>query len=112
MSNRQIEGQNNKQGNRYEDFFATYQLLKFMSCPIRHSWQNNTGRWRTVESILLQITGLEFWVDKGHFEWRYSTFVTQGIVREPCANASFSRFMDRVINHPPTTFEDFERLLP
>ena len=82
------------------------------ACPIRHSWQDSTGKWDRVSGILSQINGLEFWTDRGHFEWRYPPFGMQGIMREPCASQSFTRFMDRIITRQPQTFAEFEGLLP
>ncbi len=82
------------------------------ACPIRHTWQDNTGKWVQANALLLRISDLKFWTDRGHFEWRYLPFGMQGIVREPCLSQSFTRFMDRVIAKQPQTFDDFEGLLP
>jgi hypothetical protein len=66
--------------------------------------------WAVAEATLGRIKGLEWWVDRGYFEWRYRPTDT-GLVG-PLDGEPFRRFVDRIVKSRPETFEDFEGALP
>lgn len=66
--------------------------------------------WVQCEAILSAIPGLEFHIDRGYFEW-FRRPVESGLTVR-CDDPAFQRFVDRVVDTPPVTFEEFERLLP
>jgi len=60
--------------------------------------------------ILSKIAGLGYHVQRGFLNW--SAFGTSGVLGFDCTDVQFIRFQDEVVNRHPTTFEDFEELLP
>ena len=72
--------------------------------PIAHP------RWPEAEKHLAGVEGLEWWTDRGYFEWQYRR-ADAGLVG-PVPGESFHRFVDRIVSQPPKTLEDFEGLLP
>lgn len=67
-------------------------------------------KWNQFESILSHINGLEWHVDRGYFEWFLRP--TDSGLSARCDSPSFRSFVDRVLATPPTTFGEFEGLLP
>ena len=88
-------------------------VTKIHQLPIgllRCVWDERPEVWREAERILNSIRGLQWWVDRGYFEWALPP-ADHGICREPCGSDSFQRFIERLVDHRPASFADFERLL-
>lgn len=73
-------------------------------------WDEQLAGWPEVRGILESIDGFEFWVDRGYFEWRYPP--ADGGMNVSCLEPGFERFVQRVLELRPTTFDDLEMLLP
>lgn len=78
---------------------------------LRHDWDNRPEEWGEAEKILASIPGLHWWADRGYFEWEYPP-TDRGLCPEPCTSEGFHRFLHRLIERKPTSFVEFERLLP
>jgi hypothetical protein len=81
-----------------------YRLCRPLSDPVHPEWD----RFRAA---MAAIPGLTWHVDRGHFEW-FLPPRESGLCDRPCESDGFGRFVDRVIETAPTTFEAFEGLLP
>ena len=78
---------------------------------LRHSWVDRPAAWAEAERVLNSISGLRWWVDRGYFEWEYPP-TDRGLSQEPCGSESFKRFIQRLVEMKPSSFAEFERLLP
>lgn len=78
---------------------------------LRFTWVDRPLEWVTAESILNSIPGLSWWVDRGYFEWEHRPRES-GLSLEPCNSESFRRFIDRLVQERPSSYTEFERLLP
>ncbi|MGL4551658.1 MAG: hypothetical protein ACRC33_10755 [Gemmataceae bacterium] len=78
---------------------------------LRHDWVDRPAAWADAEAVLRSIPGLRWWVDRGYFEWEYPP-ADGGLSPEPCGSESFGRFTDRLVETRPSSFAQFERLLP
>lgn len=76
---------------------------------IRQVVQVPLEQWPAVEDILRQIEGLQWWVDRGYFEWKYKQTDYGEIL--PLDETRFAEFVERIIQNPPRSFEDFEVLV-
>lgn len=78
----------------------------------RCDWNPRTvPGWLNAERVLSSVAGLEWDTTRGYFEWWYPPF-DRGIVDSPCDSDRFRRFASRLLTGLPTSFEDFESLLP
>jgi hypothetical protein len=68
-------------------------------------------QWAQFVAILAGIPDLQWHHDRGYFEWCRPPREA-GFVEPPCDSDGFRRFVDRVLQARPTTFEAFEGLLP
>lgn len=59
---------------------------------------------------LAMISGLSYAIERGFFRW--AAFGTSGVFGFDCTNEQFKQFQEDVVQQQPTTFEEFERLLP
>ena len=75
--------------------------------PLPAAFQPN---WEQFRGILSAIPGLEWYIDRGYFEWFRRPLESGLSVR--CDDPAFQRFVDRVVITAPVTFDDFESLLP
>lgn len=80
-----------------------FQLVRPLPDPIHPLWIR-------FEEIVSAILGLSWCVDRGYFEWFYPP--REAGHGEACDGENFRRFVDRVLDRVPTTFEEFEVLLP
>lgn len=78
---------------------------------LRHDWGERPAEWAEAERVLNSINGLRWWVDRGYFEWEYPP-TDSGLFQDPCGSESFERFIQRLVSEKPSSFADFERLLP
>ena len=62
------------------------------------------------KSVLDRINGLAYSFDKGFFRWK--AYGTSGVFSVDCSTKQFAEFQDSVVQNKPTTFDDFEGLLP
>jgi hypothetical protein len=67
--------------------------------------------WERFLAILRGIPDLEWRFERGYFEWSLPPREA-GFVEPPCDSEGFRRFVDRVLEVSPTTFEALEGLLP
>jgi hypothetical protein len=67
--------------------------------------------WDRFVAILGGIPDLQWHHDRGYFEW-FRPPRDAGFVAPPCDSEGFRRFVERVLQARPTTFEVFEGLLP
>lgn len=67
--------------------------------------------WPQAEAILQAIHGLNFWTDRGYLEFRYAP-ADQGLFPAALDSESFARFVARVLDKRPGSFEQFEELWP
>jgi hypothetical protein len=81
----------------------SFRVYRPLSEPIHPEWD------RFLE-ILAGIPGLSYHYDRGYLEW--SCGRESGLVEQPCDSESFCRFVNRVLEKQPNTFETFEELLP
>lgn len=86
-------------------------IRKRKTARIRFEWTDSTGLWSECHEILKAIPNLQFWTDRGYFEWNYPP-TDRGMSQDDCTSESFVRFMHRIKESRPTTFEDLEVLLP
>lgn len=68
-------------------------------------------QWDRFLAILAGIPGLECHYDRGYLEW-FLPPRDSGLLEPPCDTDGFRRFVDRVLEVRPATFEAFEGLLP
>ena len=66
-------------------------------------------RWSEVERVLATIPGLEWFTDRGFFEWVCGR--DSGLVPSPLNDPGFLRLVERICAATPQVFEDFEVLL-
>lgn len=66
---------------------------------------------RACELVVVVADPASWWVDRGYFDWEFPP-ADNGLFKEPCHSESFRRFVDRIITDRPSTFADFEKLLP
>ncbi len=78
-----------------------FRLLRPVPDPVHPDWP-------AFLTIIHGIDGVECFWDRGFFEWAFG--IESGIPF-PCDSDEFRRFVSRVVNQQPTTFEDFETLL-
>lgn len=78
---------------------------------LRHDWLDRPTEWADAQRVLDSISGLRWWVDRGYFEWEYPP-TDRGLSQEPCGSESFKRFIQRLVETKPSSFAEFERLLP
>lgn len=74
-------------------------------------WEGNSILWEECKIILNDIFGLQYWTDRGYFEWEYPP-TDKGILIEDCFSDSFQRFIQRIVDSRPRNFNEFEELLP
>ncbi len=74
-------------------------------------WQENSLLWEECKIILNDIIGLQYWTDRGYFEWEYYP-TDQGILKDNCFSDNFQRFMQRIVDCRPKNFNEFEDILP
>lgn len=65
--------------------------------------------WDRFLEILSGIPDLEYHYDRGFLEWSCGPR-DSGFVEQPCDSEGFRRFVDRVLDQPPQTFQDFWKL--
>lgn len=73
-------------------------------------WDEALEGWSQAKATLQEISGFRFWVDRGYFEWEYPP--TDRGLSVSCCGQSFQRFVARVLNQGPATFDELEELLP
>lgn len=73
-------------------------------------WNEALEGWSEAKATLQEIPGFRFWVDRGYFEWEYPP--TDRGLSVSCRGLSFQRFVARVLNQAPATFDELEELLP
>ena len=78
---------------------------------ICHAWKDRPAEWPEVERILNAIPNLQWFVDRGFFEWSYPP-TDYGLMNEPCESDSFKRFISRLLKERPQSFTQFEMLYP
>lgn len=78
---------------------------------LRHHWTDRPTDWAKAEAVLNGIAGLCWHVDRGYFEWAYPP-TDSGISPEECESLGFLRFIDRLIQDRPRSFQELERILP
>jgi hypothetical protein len=119
---RQIGGQSNRKGNRYEDAFAVFRSIQ-LAPDVMHRGQSVRLRDQAgcpVDDLVIhQESQTHYYQLKDHqtIAWgpkgsKLREDYESGIVEQPCDSESFCRFVDRVLEASPTTFEEFVRLLP
>lgn len=86
-------------------------IRKWGIARLRLAWVDRPQEWVTAESILNSIPGLSWWVDRGYFEWEHPPRES-GLSLEPCNSESFRRFIGRLVQERPSSYTEFERLLP
>lgn len=67
--------------------------------------------WAQAQAILAVIPGFSYDVSRGYFEWAYAP-TDRGTLLDPCDSPNFARFVQRVIDTGPATFDDLEVQLP
>lgn len=77
---------------------------------VRQQGRLAQARWAEAEAALARIEGLEWWTDRGYFEWRYRQ-ADRGLVG-PISSDTFNRFVERVASTNLESFVAFEGLLP
>ncbi len=78
--------------------------------PLDEDWQAFIGA--ECAGILSQIPGLVYGAERGYFYWSWQNGLQQGIFPFSVRHPSFLRFQQSVIQSSPTTFDDFEKVLP
>jgi hypothetical protein len=68
-------------------------------------------RWEEFQEILRGIPGLRFATDRGYLESSLPPRES-GLIRTPCDDVGFLRFVDRVLVTRPATFDAFVESLP
>lgn len=68
------------------------------------------SQWPDVQVLLNSISGLNYWVDRGYFEWSFGSSDWGMSVRVD--SEAFRRFVERVSTAQPKNFEELEPLLP
>jgi|GEM_PF-1915890 len=81
------------------------------NCRIRTDWPHQPSAWGIAQDVLNKIPGFTWTVDRGYFEWRYGV-ADKGLMPFPCKSESFIRFIERVVQQQPTTFDDLEAHFP
>jgi hypothetical protein len=66
--------------------------------------------WPQAEVALRALAGLEWWTDRGHFEWAFPP-ADRG-EPFPVDGERFARFVARIVADPPADIEAFMRALP
>jgi hypothetical protein len=69
------------------------------------------AEWDLFQEVLAAVPELSWHVDGGHFEWSLPPREA-GLFTAPCDSDGFRRFVDRVLATRPSSFDDFEGLLP
>ena len=80
------------------------------STPIKSNWVSNS-KWKKAEKILKGIPKLEYYTDRGIFEFSAGC-IYEGFVQANQNSIKFDRFLNRIIKHKPKNIIEFEELLP
>ena len=73
---------------------------------VRAAYPPPPGWWDKAKKVLDQIPIMEYWADRGYFEWKHG--FDQGAFPHPCDSSEFERFAHRVIDRQPQSFEELE----
>lgn len=76
--------------------------------PINQDWLSYINP--NFREILDRISGLTYGMERGVFHWK--GYGTSGVFGSAVNTEIFTLFQEKIINNPPTDFEEFEEALP
>ena len=79
------------------------------SIYLRHDAAEPPAEWARAAGLLGAVSGLKLVVERGFCHYSCGPF--RGLVAR-CDTVSFARFVERVLEAPPTSYAEFSRLLP